>query len=183
MLKRIFRTMIFALLASASGWPVSAKTIDAFLADYESAIVIEFSGVVEPDGVIQLTDLTDISFRATLLGGTVLPKSDFSLFSYNTTGGPSSLDFIVSDPAVPVLACGGASIALFAPCNDFGRVSTSSTVMIFTVGPLSSSILPTITRLSSTPVPEPRTWTMLLMGFLGVGFAGALVRGRGARQL
>jgi hypothetical protein len=61
MLKRILLTVIFALLASASGRPVSAETIDTFHVDYASAFVINFTGVVEQDGLIQLTDLTDIS--------------------------------------------------------------------------------------------------------------------------
>jgi hypothetical protein len=182
MLKRILLTVIFALLASASGRPVSAETIDTFHVDYASAFVINFTGVVEQDGLIQLTDLTDISFRSSLFL-TSLPKADVSLFSFNTTGGPSSLDFIVSDPAVPVLACGGASIALFAPCNAFGRVPLDATLMIFTVAPVWSLDLPTITLLSSTTVPEPSTWAMLLAGFAGIAFVAAISRGRGARQI
>jgi hypothetical protein len=183
MLKRILLTAIFALLASASGRPAGAKTIDTFHVDYSfSAFVINFTGVVEQDGLIQLTDLTDISFRSSVFLAS-LPKADVSLFSYSTTGGPSSLDFIVSDPAVPVLACGGASIALFAPCNAFGRVSTSATIMIFTIDPIPGFDLPTITLLSSTTVPEAPTWAMFLAGFAGIGFVGAISRRRGARLL
>lgn len=93
------------------------------------------------------------------------------------------MDFIVSDPAVPVLACGGASIALFAPCNAFGRVSTSATIMVFTSVPNPGFDLPTITLDSSTTVPEAPTWAMFLAGFAGIGFVGAISRRRGARLL
>jgi hypothetical protein len=182
MLKRILSTLIFALLASAAGRTVSAATIDTFQAEYQSIFIINFTGAVEQDGLIQLTDLTDISFASTFFGPT-LTKPDVTLFSYNTTGGASSLDFIVSDPAVPVLACGGASIALFAPCNAFGRVPIDATLMIFIVGPVWSFNLPTITLRSSSTVPEPPTWAMLLAGFAGIGFVGAISRRRGARLL
>jgi hypothetical protein len=183
MLKRILWTLIFALLVSTTGSAASATTIDTFSVAYKHALGINFTGAVEQDGLIQLTDITDISFSSFLFGGVVPTKPDVTLFSYNTTGGASSLDFIVSDPAVPVLACGGASIALFAPCNAFGRVPLDATLMIFIAAPISFFDLPTITLLSSTTVPEPPTWAMLLAGFAGIGFLAAISRGRGARQL
>jgi hypothetical protein len=183
MLKRILLKVIFALLASTAGGAASAATIDTFFVDYNSVFGINFTGTVEQDGLIQLTDLTDIFFTSFFFGGLVPTKPDVTLFSYNTAGGASSLNFIVSDPAVPVLACGGASIALFAPCNAFGRVSTSATLMIFISRPLLSFDLPTITLLSSSTVPEPPTWAMLLVGFAGIGFVGAISRRRGARLL
>jgi hypothetical protein len=183
MLKRILWSLIFALLASTAGGAASATTIDTFFIDYNHVFGINFTGTVEQDGLIQLTDLTDISFTSFLFGGVVPTKPDVTLFSYNTTGGASSLDFIVSDPAVPVLACGGASIALFAPCNAFGQAPLDATLTIFITRSISSFDLPMITLLSSTTVPEPPTWAMLLAGFAGIGFVGAISRGRGARQL
>ena len=181
MLKRILLTVIFALLASASGRPASAETIDTFQVNYDfCGRVLDFSGAVEPDGFVELAGFNTYFFYIDFISNE-FPKADVSLFSYSTTGGPSSLDFIVSDPAVPVLACGGASIALFAPCNAFGRVSTSATIMIFTIRPTPGFDLPTITLLSSTSVPEPPTWAMLLAGFAGIGFVAAISRGRGAR--
>jgi hypothetical protein len=182
MLKRIFWTMILTLSIFAIAQPANATLVDRFLVEYDSTFSVDFTGTVEPDGSIQLADLSDVSFTSLFFRGVTLPKADVSLFSFNTTGGASSLDFIVSDPAVPVLACGGASIALFAPCNNFGRVPTDATLMIFTAAPAWSTDLPTITLLSSTAVPEPATWTMLLAGFVGLGLVGALSRGRGARQ-
>lgn len=155
MLKRILSTVIFALLASTIGRTASAATIDTFFVDYKPILGVLLTGTVEQDGLIQLTDLTDISFTSLLFGGVVPTKPDVTLFSYNTAGGASSFDFIVSDPAVPVLACGGASIALFAPCNAFGRVPIDATLMIFTFAPTWSFDLPTITLLSSAAVPEP----------------------------
>ena len=181
-LKGILWTVILALLASTADRPASAMTVDTFRVDYAfSAFVINFSGSVEPDGLIQLADLADISFTSNVFV-TSPPKADVTLFSFNTTGGASSLDFIVSDPAFPVLACGGASIALAAPCNAIGGVPIDATLMISTGLPIWSLDLPTITLRSSTTVPEPPTWAMLVAGLAGIALVRGARRGPGRKR-
>ena len=88
MLKRILLTVIFALLASTADRTARAATIDTFFVDYNSVFGINFTGTVEQDGLIQLTDLTDIFFTSFFFGGLVPTKPDVTLFSYNTAGGP-----------------------------------------------------------------------------------------------
>lgn len=74
MLKRILSTVIFALLASTIGRTASAATIDTFFVDYKPILGVLLTGTVEQDGLIQLTDLTDISFTSLLFGGVVPTK-------------------------------------------------------------------------------------------------------------
>jgi hypothetical protein len=171
-----------AVLTFAAGRQADAITLDKFFYTYPQPGILfgTFTGTVEPDGFIQLADLTDIDVMSNIFFG-ALTRANFSLFSFNTTGGSSSLDFIASDPTIPVLACAGASIALFAPCNAFGRDPTDATATVFTFEPLFIFDIPTITLASSTPIPEPPTWAMLLAGVAGIALARIASRGRGAR--
>jgi hypothetical protein len=172
--------------------PAGAKTIDTFdfvQNDYVWKLTPlfvtfnltgSFTGVVEPDGSIQQKDLTD--FKADALfepfqPDIVLTKGNLSLFSYNTTGGPGSLDFVAFTPTIPVILCVGASVALDPACLVAGgAVPVYANGKLFLTSPFLyyTGDVPEITLVSSvTSIPEVSTWTMLITAFGGwVAFAG-----------
>lgn len=131
----------------------------------------QFTGTVEPSGLIELTDLTNISITVipTTLHGAGL--GDLSFFSYDTLGGASSLAMIVSDGATT--ACVGAPATLSPVCNPSAQPLPPQTKAIIIVDGSffdSSPNFSTIT-LVATAAPEPPVWAMLLLGFAGLGLA------------
>jgi hypothetical protein len=198
MFRRIYWSAFCALLILAAGVPgarAATRTIDTFVFGYNAAdwfdyndmgevqpVVFVYGGsftaTVEPGGSIQLPDLLDVTIQ--IITNTViqLPKSDLSAFLYFPTGGASSLDLIASSPSVPILACAGPAVGLFAPCNDFGRIPGNATASVFIDRPVWTLTLPRIELISSITVPEPSTWTMLFLGLVGMGWSARGVRGR-----
>lgn len=141
-----------------------------------------FTGTVEPDGLIEQGDLTAFSAELTISGSSAasLPLSGLALFSYNTTGGVSSLDFAGTAGPLMTTMCLGAATNLSAICTLNFKVLYpigTNAVVIFTFPEVIGSGPPTITLVSSvtTPVPEP---TSLAPFVTALGLLAAL----GVRQ-
>ena len=158
-----------------TGWMFifGGVVFDAELGDLTGS----FSGAVEPDGSIQQGDLTD--FKTGFAGN--LPKfasANLSLFSFNTSGGPSSLDFVVSDPFE--IVCVGAAVFLSPACALGGSVPPFAHARSFFTGgevPAFTGTFPQITLVSSvTAVPEPSTWAMFVVGLTAIGLARIVSR-------
>lgn len=131
-----------------------------------------FSGTVEAGGLIELADLSDLSFVFTVpstdpqapilqFSGHGLP----SFFSFNTTGGSSSLDFTA---IFDVQICVGAVTALVCGLDGFNG-SVFDGLNLFR-----TEDLPVVTLVSSVTasIPESSTWALMLVGFAGLAFAG-----------
>ena len=168
-------------------------TVSGSVPDPGGILSGSFTGTVEPSGLIELGDLTSFSdtyFDLANPGGIGLNSLfNLSLFSYNTTGGASSLDIAGSFGQL-FAACVGAAVPLDGFCTSnfqlFYPPGTNGAIVVLARSPVEfTSNRPVITLVSSvtTPpaVPEPSTVSMLmtfLAGWLGV--AGWTARRRHA---
>jgi hypothetical protein len=158
-------TETFSFSNGPAGW---------FAGNGIDAINGKFTGIVEPNGFIELADLINISITVsppvtTTLNGAGL--GDLKFFSYDTVGGPSSLALIVSNAVAT--ACVGAPATLSPACNPSAHPLPPQTKAIIIIDGLffdSTPNLSTVT-LVPTPAPEPPVWAMLLLGFAGLGLA------------
>lgn len=142
-----------------------------------------FTGTVEPDGLIEQGDLTAFSAEVTNTPfGANLSLSGLALFSYNTTGGASSLDFAGAEAPVAIM-CLGAATNLSATCTgNFSFVypiGTNAAVLVGVPGAISAN-QPTITLVSSvtTSVPEPASLASFATALGLLGAFGLRRRGR-----
>lgn len=167
---------------------LSAATIDTysfeqagymFSGDPNPGLLLgRFTGTVEPDGMIELSDLSSLhlTFFAEFAAS---DNGTPSFFSFDTNGGASTLDFVLGvlgglGPGNSIASgsvCVGAVAAFgFGPCGPGGFNGT--------VGPVESpsGLYGTqdgaiVTLVSSvTTVPEASTWAMILLGFAGLAF-------------
>lgn len=139
-----------------------------------------FSGALNPLGHWQLGDLSSLSLTLTyptdhgIVSDRAGDLSGLTFFSFNTNSGSDlSLAFQGSFTAT----CVGVTATLLAACNPGG----SNPVNTFGDALLQGNVFartdqaPVITLVSSITnepaVPEPSTWAMLLVGFVGVGYA------------
>lgn len=155
-------------------WP-STNTLDSngFLSG-------SFTGTVEPGNVINLGDLT--SFNAvysdqTYPGGAFFwDLGKLSLFSFTTTGGPSSLGIVgysagglcVGAPVTLSNSCAPAGFTSPYPSSAFGAIFVADLPELYT------TLQPSVTLVSSiTPpppaVPEPPSLLLLLPGLVALG--------------
>jgi hypothetical protein len=194
MLKRVLQTafVVFpTLIAVNSTASAATETFNfSYLTGWngtDTSLAGSFTGTVEPDGLIELSDLT--SFTATLITGAPPPViasidlSELTEFSYDTTGGVSSLSYIASVPVPsppPIYWCAGASAVLDLACNPGGANPTNVRANLVNG---SSLVLYTTDFPEITRVPEARTWAMLLLGFAGMGFARAFAARKRRRAM
>jgi hypothetical protein len=153
----------------------------------DAGITGTFSGNVEGDGYIRLSDL--VSFEATVYFNNVdsvsgpLELTDLSLFSYNTSGGPASL-FVKgghSSPNISGIACMGLPTVADPDCaitspNPIAMFHYSWTNLSQSISSVDvtayTTVAPTITLISTSPVPEPSTCALMALGFAGLGAIG-----------
>ena len=172
MLKRTLQTafVVFpTLLAVNSTASAATETFNfSYLTGWngtDTSLTGSFTGTVEPDGLIERSDLT--SFTATLITGTPPPiiasidLSELTEFSYDTTGGGvvaivyrvRSRIFTSADLLVR-RRCGGPRCRLQSWRRQSANVRANlvnGSLVLYTTD------FPQITR-----VPEARTWAMLL---------------------
>lgn len=153
--------------------------------DPGGTLVGTFAGSVGPNGLISLTNLSAFtavySDNTGVLGS--LPLAGLTFFSFNPAEPADSLTFAASLFQLTG-ACTGVASALSPDCTtDFVH-----TFPLGTNGIIFSESLPfwltndlATTEFVSTSVPEPSTWTILLIGFCGAGFMAW--RGAGASAL
>ncbi len=152
-------------------------------------LVGSFSGVVEANGFIELGDLQSFSTSLYALEGTTsaAAPSALSLFSYDTAGGASSLDFVTNSH---YFICVGAAATLDPKCGAATVPYPVNTTADALIGPpaidqgytyaISRPLITLVgsTTIPSTPVPSP-TPLPLLAGGLG---AFAMMR-RGQKRM
>lgn len=99
-----------------------------------------------------------------------------TFFSFDTMGGSSSLNVVL--PSGPI--CVGAVAAFGADGCGLGGVNGYLHDHAFGV-PYTTQELPVVTLVSSTTVPEPPTWALMLTGLAALGFVSGRKAG-GARS-
>ena len=145
--------------------------------DSSSILTGSFTAVVEPNGLIEQADLKSFTakFSPYLFSWTL---SDLSLFSFNTNGGASSLDFVVGVRPEEVGTCVGAAALFAADCTiGFEEFPPSGTLASIVVGnhflTETSSTQPTIALESSLVVtPLPPALSLFATALLGVCLFG-----------
>jgi PEP-CTERM motif len=183
MSKRIFALVTSSCLASVAIAPTASSAIvDTFSFSISSGwsvplattIFGQFTGTVEPDGLIELGDLSSFQLTANFVGQQLLSPGVGNLlfFTYNTGGLASSLGIIDQGPTTT--ACAGAPSDLAPSCNPAGQNPIADAVMVFLGTVIDTTPdAPVITLISSkNTVPEPSTWVTMLLGFAGLGIAG-----------
>jgi hypothetical protein len=118
-----------------------------------------FSGTVEPNGLIELSNL--ISFS--LLSNSTAP----SFFSFNTSGGASSLDVALPPGALDETICVGATAAFGGTiagtnCGGGGSIGYNEVDgMTFTTNQLPQvTLISSVTTPTPAAAPEPGTLTL-----------------------
>jgi PEP-CTERM motif len=174
---------VLSLAAVRDTRAATIETYDFTQGGYTSSIEPLFSGVltghftgaVEASGFIELADLSSIALVFTItfeLGNhqTTAFDGPTTFFSFDVAGGSSSLGLATGDGSVAT-ACVGAAAAFGFPGCGSGGVNGS---IFGGLIPFSTQAVPQVTLVSSATggVPEPSTWAMMLLGFVGLGFAG-----------
>jgi hypothetical protein len=185
MSKRILALGASAFLAMAPA--VSAATIDTYdftqggystpvAPPFDTGVLAgSFTGSVEADGFIELADVSSMTVKFAVSGTPIWSIDSLPVFfSFDTTGGSSSLDFITNVAGVIIPACVGAAAALGAGgCGSGGVNGIVGETTILGVVVWTTQDLPVVTLVSSvTSIPEPSTWVMMLLGFAGLGYVG-----------
>jgi hypothetical protein len=143
-----------------------------------------FIGVVEPTGQIKLSDLS--SFSAVYLGGpapVAIPLSSLFSFSFNTTGGASSLNIYAVGGLNANILCVGADASLSLGCkfqpfdpNLFPNPPGTDGAFFIDIqnGPFYlTSEQPTLTLISSiTSTPRPAALPLFAGGLGALGLFG-----------
>lgn len=146
-------------------------------------LIGSFTGVVEADGFIEQGDLSAFSAHLFPFAPTI-GRGSLTLFSYDTNGGASTLDF-AGELSQFTNICVGAATALDANCTDnFNVAYPAGTVGVASVGGLAnfvSSSFPVIMLVSSVttnppPATVPEPWFTPLIGAALAGMG--LVRRR-----
>jgi hypothetical protein len=169
--------LIAALVASAPvlfcGQSI-ASTVDTYSftqSGYQDGGVLSgtFTGTVEADGYIRLTDLSNISYSLSFGILTLVGNSPtfFSFYTHQPIDS-GSLDFV--GKLVNDVLCVGAAAA-FGVCGGSGSFGVVEYNGEF-AGPIAwTDQAPIVTLVSSVAaVPEPSTWAMMILGFAGIGF-------------
>ncbi|HZU27540.1 MAG TPA: hypothetical protein VFA04_18570 [Bryobacteraceae bacterium] len=146
-----------------------------------------FTGQVEADGLIELADLSAFTVQLEQNGAPVPPftmgLSQLTLFSFNTNGGASSLDYAGTPNPNISNFCVGAATSLDANCTlNFSMTYPVGTVGVLLFGGPAdiSSSFPQLTLASSVTTPPPATVPEPRLTWLG---GLLLAAGAAARRL
>jgi phospholipase/lecithinase/hemolysin len=126
----------------------AAEEATAFSLDYNRELVTKLQDLELPPGAT-LTDFNFFDFNASLL-------PIFESLGFNTTD-PCYSFTGVPDSTASNTGCGPANVDTFVYFND-----------VHPTAPIQAAWAKGLEGV----VPEPSTWTMLLVGFAGLGFAG-----------
>jgi hypothetical protein len=168
-----------------TGWSEYALGVGTLTPSPSTVLNGAFTGVVEPNGFIEQSDLTQFSvqFESPNFSPYSLLQQELTLFSYDTAsgGGPSSLDF-AGTPGGFTNVCIGAATSLDPNCAFFNQPYLPGTVgtVLLNLGDRDfvSSSAPQITLVSSTfttPTPEPAP---IFLGGIGLAVIAILARRR-----
>jgi PEP-CTERM motif len=165
----IISTALFALFAA--GASSRADTIKIFnvsgTAVNQSVVPVDscpglgtcpFSGTLDVDVTNGTVPAIDITFPS-------LPAFDRVEFT-ETAPGPSVVLFATNAPSL------GQVLDLTFTGSLVGFTGGTITGLAVTTSDLGVEIFAVNSGGSITPVPEPSTWAMMLLGFAGLGYAG-----------
>jgi hypothetical protein len=130
-----------------------------------------FTGTVEANGFIELTDISSISVTFSTPPAAAFGHGPTSFFSFDTAGGSSSLNLATAIGLVGNACVGTPAAFGIGGCGSGG---VNGFTLFWT-----TQDLPVVTLVSSLTVPEPSAWAMMLIGFAGLGFAGFRQVGKG----
>jgi hypothetical protein len=168
------------------GSPARASTIDTYsfsqggyggdatVSEYSAALTGTFSGSVGGGGLIGRADLTSLSYSFVIyLEGSAVwtitgSLPDVTIFSFNPTGGPSTLGIAAQTSLAAI--CVGAPAA-FGLCGGTGHLGVDDQIGNYRSPDFWTSQLPQITLVSSvatTPVPAPLPLFLSSIGALGL---------------
>jgi hypothetical protein len=132
------------------------------------------SGVLTTDNSPWVTSISGTANGQSIVGLSAYDEPDNTLFpaypSLNPIVSPDGISFSVGDgsmsfniEAIGPTACGGAEYCLIGP-DDTSNTNGPPTPGTSFVG---------LTSFTVTSVPEVSAWTMMLVGFMGLGLVGA----------
>ena len=111
------------------------------------------------------------------VSGTPSLTDAFAVFAGTTTGtGTDDLSEVLSNGVSLTLDAPGSTSAMFNAIQSLSVVKDQSD-FAGSAGSADSSILGN--AFSVTAVPEPSTWAMMLIGFVGLGYAAFRRRSKG----
>jgi PEP-CTERM motif len=122
------------------------------------------------------SSLADVALTFDVSGTPSLTDA-FAVFAGTTTGtGMEDLSEVLSNGVSLTLNAPGATSAMFSAIGSLSVVKDQSD-FAGAAGSADSSILGN--AFSVTAVPEPSTWAMMLLGFVGLGYAAFRRRSKG----
>ena len=188
-LKNLLLAGVLSVAANLAGNPAAASTLVnfSFTQDLQSGTILSgsFSGLADDIGHLTKTDLTAFEAHIDINGHRFFVSYDLSwfqqpgtMFSFQTLGSPldvGSLNIFGRLPNQTHGICIGAAAAFGlcgfnSPVVFRGVLSSSNYAFVATQAPVITQQFNVDIGTSVSGVPEPSTWAMMLLGFLGVGF-------------
>jgi len=173
---------VFAAPAYAQSYVFTFQN-DSSSANYSTYGNVHIDGLFTVGGALPslITGISGAVSGGSVLDGTIIGLSPYAgsdniLYGTGPTGNYSfgGVSFTVQNGAQTadynLFDWNGSTFLIFSQADSVGYPQS---------GTQTGSLEPSITPNLVTPVPEPATWAMLLMGFFGVGFT---VRGSRGNQ-
>ncbi len=167
--------------------PVECTIIDCTILDYNGPGGPTNSPlpIVPVTYVEDSLTLTTVSVGDTQITITNNAAGLFCPFAGCTPGSFSGYVFTFTGaPDITKVLVDSASSSDFQPVLPGGLSSTTNSITVNVAGDnlaVDDQLILDVTTGGITPVPEPSTWAMMLLGFAGLGFAGWRRKGEASR--
>ena len=162
-------TTLTAVNTDIAGWTVTGGSID-YIGSYWQAADGQRS--IDLDGYFATGTIASQSF-ATVVGQTYLVTFDLA---GNTDGGPTTKTIGVTIGSSGLLTYefdttgySHSNMGWKTISFSYTATETSTTISFQSLNPAGNAYGPALDDVSVTPIPEPATWAMMILGFLGIG--------------